>query len=168
MLAPNIEDEVKAVLEKKGKSGWLRVYECAKQYGKKDPSRETKFYRWRKKVEKGKVRGFQVLKLPGNISLIGLESADPKTIESLISEDKNLARSVKSGFGFFEWLNRRAEMKRQEREYENAEFDREKREYEYRQACRHAEMNLRDDDPEYLIKGDKIRLEKRREYHLDA
>jgi len=69
---------------------------------------------------------------------------------------------------FFEWLDKRAERKRQEREYEDADYYREKREYEYRQACRHAEMNLRDDDPEYLIKCDKIRLNKRGEYGLDA
>ena len=70
--------------------------------------------------------------------------------------------------GFFNWMERRAERKRQEREYEDADYYREKREYEYRQACRHAEMNLRDDDPEYLIKCDKIRLNKRGEYGLDA
>jgi len=175
MLAPNnIENEVQEIIKKNGKGDWLRVQECATAYAR-DPltketntSLETKFYRFRKTIEKGKVNTLQIVKLPGNVSFIGLKSADPKTLAVLVSEDKNLARSVKSGFGFFEWLNRRAEMKRQEREYENAEFDREKREYEYRQACRHAEMNLRDDDPEYLIKCDKIRLEKRKEYHLDA
>jgi hypothetical protein len=121
MLATNIEQEVKEILEKKGKGGWLRVSECAKIYGKDDESRETKFYRWRKKVEKGKTANFQVLKLPGNISFIGLSSADPKVLESLISEDKKLAKSVKSGLGFFEWLNKRAERKRLEEEQHGKE-----------------------------------------------
>lgn len=120
MLAPNIDSEVKALLEKKGRGGWLRVQECSKEYAK-DPmtgavnrSLETKFYRWLRQVEKKKIPGFQNLKLPGNISFIGLESSDPKTLESLISEDKKLARSAKSSFGFFEWLNQRAERKRHE------------------------------------------------------
>jgi len=120
MLAPNIDSEVKALLEKKGKGGWLRAQECSKEYAK-DPitgalnhSSQTKFYRWRKQVEKGKIPGFQIFKLPGNFSWIGLESSDPKTLESLISEDRKLTRSAKSSFGFFEWLNQRAARKRHE------------------------------------------------------
>lgn len=120
MLVANIETEVREILEKKGRSGWLRVGECAKEYGrdpitgKTNKSRETKFYRWRKKVEKSQVKGFQVLNLPGNISFIGLESADPRAINSFISKDKRILRSVRSGFGFFEWLDRRAERKERE------------------------------------------------------
>ena len=70
--------------------------------------------------------------------------------------------------GFFNWVERRAERKRQEREREYAEIDREIRTCQYRRACNHAESLLREDDPEYLIKCDKIKLEKRTEYHLDA
>jgi len=94
MLAPNIETEVRGILRKKGKGGWLRVSQCAKLYARGNASKETKFYRWRKQVEKGKVEGFQVLPLPGNISFIGLESADPRTMKSFISEDKKLSRAL--------------------------------------------------------------------------
>ena len=80
---------------------------------------------------------------------------------------KPLNEVKSSRFGFFEWLNRRAERKRQEREREYAEIDREIRECQYRRACNHAEDLLREDDPELLVKCDKIRLEKRREYSLD-
>jgi len=72
MLAPNIEAEVKKILEKHG--GYLRTHECSKKYAKGKLSLETKFYRWVKKVEKGKVKGFRIIKLPGNISFIMLES----------------------------------------------------------------------------------------------
>jgi hypothetical protein len=92
MLATNIEQEVKAVLEKKGKGGWLRVGKCSKIYGNGNDSKETSFYRWRKKVENGKIENFQVLKLPGNISFIGLKGADPKALEALISEDKKISQ----------------------------------------------------------------------------
>ncbi len=94
MLATIIEVEVKEILESKGRAGWLRVGECAKLYARGNASKETKFYRWRKKVEKGKVKGFQVLVLPGNISFIGLESADPTTIRSIISENKGISKKV--------------------------------------------------------------------------
>jgi len=174
MLAPNnIENEVQEIIKKNGKGDWLRVQECATAYAR-DPltketntSLETKFYRFRKTIEKGKVNTLQIVKLPGNVSFIGLKSADPKTLAVLVSEDKNLARSVKSGFGFFEWLNRRAEMKRQEREREYAEIDREIRTSQYRRACNHAESLLREDDPELLVKCDRIRLEMRKGYGLD-
>jgi hypothetical protein len=100
MLPTNIEKKVAQILEKKGKAGWLRVQECTKEYAKeyvKDPttgvtretinaSEETKFYRWRKQVEKNKVKGFQILKLPGNISFIGLEDANPSAIKSMMEE----------------------------------------------------------------------------------
>jgi len=79
MLAANIKE----ILEKKGKGGWLRVSECAKEYAKGDDSKETRFYRWRKQVEKGKVSGFQVLKLAGNISFIGIENANPTAISKV-------------------------------------------------------------------------------------
>lgn len=88
MLAANIESRVKEILETKGKGGWLRTSECAKLYADGNKSEETKFYRWRRQVERGKVRGFQVVKLPNNITFIGLDSADPRILEALISEDR--------------------------------------------------------------------------------
>jgi len=87
MLATNIETEVTEILEKKGKNRWMRTHDCAKEYANKNPSRETKFYRWSKKVEKGKVEGFQVVKLPGNISFIGLDSSDPRKIREKIENE---------------------------------------------------------------------------------
>jgi len=126
MLAANIEQEISTILKNKGKGGWLRVRECAKMYGKGDASKETNFYRWLKKVEKGKVDAFQNLKLPGNISFIGLKSADPKTIEILLSEDKKFARSIRSsGFGFFAWLDSRVERKRLDQREKDIEYERE-------------------------------------------
>lgn len=88
MLAANIESEIRTIIEKHGKAGWMRTEECAKKYAKGNASKETKFYRWRKKVEEGKVQGFQVVKLPGNISFIGLASANPKQLQ-LESEVEN-------------------------------------------------------------------------------
>lgn len=111
MLATNIEKEVKAILEKKERNGWLRTDECAKIYGKGNGSRETKFYRWRKLIEKGSDRNFQVIKLPNNITFIGLKSADPKILESLISKDKKNNSSHKSRLGLLEFFDRRAERK---------------------------------------------------------
>ncbi len=116
MLATNIEREVREILERKGKDGWLRTTKCAKFYGRGDKSRETYFYRWRKKVQKSKVAGFKVLKLPDNVSFIGLKSADERAINALASEDKELKKSVESGVGFFEWLENRSGRKQQERE----------------------------------------------------
>jgi hypothetical protein len=72
MLGANIEAEVRKILEKHG--GYLRTHECSKKYAKGNKSLETKFYRWSKKVEKGKVKGFRIVKLPGNLSFIMLES----------------------------------------------------------------------------------------------
>jgi hypothetical protein len=115
MLVANIEDCVKEIIEKNGKGGWMRVNECSKKYAQKNPSLETKFYRWLKKVEKGKIKGFQSLSLPKNISFIGLELADPRAIESFISEDKKITRSIKAGFGFSEWWDRRAIREQRER-----------------------------------------------------
>jgi len=101
----------------------MRVNECSKKYAQKNPSLQTKFYRWLKQVEKRKVKGFQSLKLPNNISFIGLESADPRAIESFISEDKKISRSIKASFGFFEWLKWRKEYADAKREKELKELD---------------------------------------------
>lgn len=116
MLATNIETEVRKILEKKGKKGWMRTHDCAKEYANNNGSRETKFYRFTRKVEKGKVPGFQILLFPKNISFIGLDSADPQIIESLLEEDKKARRSIKSGFGFFQWWKHRDEQNRLEEE----------------------------------------------------
>lgn len=94
MLPSNIETEVRKILQKH--DGWLRVEQCAKEYAKGNGTKRTNFYRWRKKVEKGKVKGFQVLNFPHNVSFIGLESADPKALESFVFEDKKVSLSVKS------------------------------------------------------------------------
>lgn len=88
MLATNIETRVSEILSTKGKGGWLRAEECADEYAKDkitgeiNGTQKTKFYRWRKQVEKGKVSGFRVLKLQGNISYIGLENANPTAIST--------------------------------------------------------------------------------------
>jgi len=78
-----------------------------------------------------------------------------------------IERVVKpSRLGFWDFWNRRAERKRQEREREYAEIDREIRTSQYRRACNHAESLLKDDDA-LLVNCDRIRLEKRKEYGLD-
>lgn len=117
MLAANIEARVREVLKKRGKGGWLRVQECAKEFardmitGEVNKSQKTRFYRWRKKVEKGKVEGFQILKIVGNISYIGLGSSDPRALDSLLAKDKRMSQSSRGGFGFFEWLRYKDERK---------------------------------------------------------
>lgn len=124
MLATNIEGEVKAIIEKKGNNGWLRTSECAKIYAEGNASKETKFYRWRKQVEKEKVKGFQVIGLLGNISFIGLKSANPLILESLMSTDKPSIKQKASRFGFFELLNdvgKRRRLKEIMEEIEEAE-----------------------------------------------
>ena len=120
MIPGNIESEIKQIIKTKGKDGWLRMQECAKEFAK-DPrtkkhnsSRRTEFYRLRKQIGKGRVEGLKVLLLPGNVSYIGLSSADPKFVEKLISEDKKVSRNVKTGFGFFEWRERIAQRKQLE------------------------------------------------------
>jgi len=115
MLPSNIEQEVAEILGKN--KGWLRTEECAEKYAKGDKTKRTQFYRWRRKVESGKVKNFQIVKLPGNISFIGLCSADPQKLEGFISEDKRMkaAQSGKGLFGFFVWLERRAKRQRREK-----------------------------------------------------
>ena len=141
MLATNIESEVRRILAK-SKGGWLRVSECAKEFAKENASEETRFYRWRKKVEKGKVLGFQVVKLPGNISFIGLDSADPKTLESLIFEDKKTKLNFEKGLNFFDWWEKRAERKKWERENERELVNREIAEVKSRRAIYHEKFKI--------------------------
>ena len=115
-------EEIKQIIEKKGKAGWLRTEECAKEYSRDpltkqpDDSRRRKFYRIRKQIEKGKEKGLQIQLLPGNISYTGLSSADPKIIEEFIFDNKKASLNVKTGLGFFAWLETRAERKQLERD----------------------------------------------------
>jgi hypothetical protein len=98
MLATNIEKEVFKILKKKGKGGWLRVQQCANEYAKDkttgeiNASKKTKFYHWRKKVEKRKVPGFQYLPL-GKSTYIGLDNADPRAI-SEVKTDKQYEKRL--------------------------------------------------------------------------
>jgi len=119
MLPGNIETEVENILKKN--NGWMRAEACAKEYAKDNKSIRTKFYRWRKKIEKGKVKGFRIVPLPGNIVFIGLSSADPSKLESSISKNKKILRSLKTGFGFREWWKDRSERKSQEEERQRRE-----------------------------------------------
>jgi len=100
MLPSNIESEVKNILVKNGKSGWLRTGKCEEEYLKLFQSQSEKntahvrFYRFTKDIQKKKHEGFQVLKFPGNISYIGLEAANPtilKELEEKPSIDKKSA-----------------------------------------------------------------------------
>jgi len=146
MLAANIEEQIKEIIEKKGKAGWLRTQKCANEYAdlaankpwikETRESRKTKFYRWYKKVKKGKVKSFQVVMLPGNISFIGLKEANPQMIEALISEDKEVKRNVETGHGFFNWLERRAQRKSLERQRERELIEREIKELDCKAAIR--------------------------------
>jgi hypothetical protein len=101
MLPSNIESEVKEILENKGKAGWLRMGECEKAYLKLK-SRENqgtvhvRFYRWTKEIEQKKVRGFQIVKFLSNISHIGLATADPSVLDSMIAKNEQLAAKALS------------------------------------------------------------------------
>jgi hypothetical protein len=160
MLATNIRQRVVEIIKAKGKGGWIRVQECAKEYAeaakinpkiKENPeSRMTKFYRFRKQVEKGKVEGLKVLLLAGNISFIGVSSADPQVIEKIISENKKAERNVKTGLGFYDWWEHRAERKR---EALAKELDALTCEDEAETEI----MQLSEDDPEFLHKASDIR-----------
>ncbi len=122
MLATNKEQKIRQIIERQGKNGWLRVQACANEYakdpitGKTNPSLETDFYRVRKRIDKGKVESLKLQLLPGNVSYIGLSSADPEVLNEFISEDKKASKNLKTGMGFFEWRDRVAERKRLERE----------------------------------------------------
>lgn len=108
MLPSNIESEIKEILEKKGKAGWLRMRECEKEYlklkgkprkdegtvkqsGERQGTLHVRFYRWTTKVEQKKVEGFQILKFPNNMSYIGLATADPSSLDSMIAKNEHLA-----------------------------------------------------------------------------
>jgi hypothetical protein len=115
-----IEARAKKALLNHGKSGWLRSNECmeivAKDIsGEVDLSEKTRFFNWLKKVEKGRVEGFQKKQLPGNICYIGLENAKVEDIPEFVEEDKKTIRSVKSGFSLFRLIEQRATRKQLEK-----------------------------------------------------
>jgi hypothetical protein len=124
MLPGNIETKIRQIIEAKGNKSWIRINVAAKEYSKDNPSERTKFFRWRKKVEKGRVDGFKVQILPGNVSFIGLSNADPEVLNEFISEDKKASRNVKTGIGFLAWLNQRNERKRLEQIESAVEWER--------------------------------------------
>ena len=82
MLPGNIEEEIRKIIKKHGKDGWLRSNKCAKKYMNLFPTREKsaariRYFRFRRHVEDGKIASFQVKKLPNNISFIGLGTTNP-------------------------------------------------------------------------------------------
>ena len=179
-----MEEQVKGIIERKGEAGWLRTQECAKEYAdlavgkpwvrETRESRKTKFYRWYKKVKKGNVKGFRVVMLPGNISFIGLNDANPELIEALISEDKELKRNVESGRGFFNWRERRAERKSLERQRERGLIEREIRELDCKAAIRREILEIYDklplekqDEPLPVDQEKAIEKKWREHYGLD-
>ena len=174
MLPSNNEFEIKRIIEENGKDGWLRTEECATKFAK-DPttqkynhSRRTKFYRIRKQIEKGKVEGLKVLLLAGNISYIGLSSADPKVIGDYVSEDKKASRNVKTSLKFYEWWERRADRKKLERKEEAEQIDLELLIISARRRKRQMinELNLKDWENLSIDKEREIDASCRREYGL--
>lgn len=170
MLATNIEQQIKEIIEKKGNAGWIRVQECAMEYAllaKDRPwiretieSRKTKFYGWRRKVGRNHVEGFKVLLLPGNVSYIGLGSADPKVIADLISEDKKTSRNVSTNLGFFDYLRWR-------KEHNELKRDADLRRHRYNIEVIKEKMLLDENDPEYSSKVEKIEQDRLKKYGLD-
>lgn len=157
-----ISVEVKGVLEKKGKEGWLRVGECEKEYVARTPlgenkgTRRTEFFRWRKQIG-NKVKGFQVVELPKNIVFIGLDSANPHIIESFIVKNKNLRPSIKIGFGLFDYLRWR-------KEYGDKKSDEKIRRLEMEGNIILEKMQLSEDDPKFLKKCKEIEDKWKKKY----
>jgi hypothetical protein len=126
-----ISIEVKKILDKYGRNGWLRVGECEKRFLKLTPfpqntskserdralgTRHTNFYRWRKKVEDGDIEEFQYVSLGKNISFIGLKNADPITLKTLTPKST-------SGFEIGLYLLKHLWMELAEVERENVDGD---------------------------------------------
>lgn len=105
-----ISREVRKILENT-KYGWMRTNECAKAYSKGNESKRTNFYRWKRKVDKQKIIGFQSIQV-GKASFIGLREANPVFFESEVLEDKNILKSISlpsQKLGLFDWLDKQAE-----------------------------------------------------------
>ena len=78
--------EIKQILEKHGKNGWLRLKECEKLFVKLNPhekslTRHRRFYRLVKQIDNGKITDLQHIKL-GDYAWIGLKEADPSTLKA--------------------------------------------------------------------------------------
>lgn len=79
-------EEIKQILEKHGKKGWLRVKECEKHFVKLNPyekpdTRRVRFYRARKLIEEDKIKDLQYVSV-GKKAWIGLKDADPTVLNS--------------------------------------------------------------------------------------
>jgi len=164
MVPSNIEDRLRKIIETKGDNGWIRSETCASVFakdnsGKINLSERQKFYRWRKQAGKGKREGFQVQPLPGNVVYIGLASSDLNALNNLVSGNKRVERSVKSGFWVLEWLKYRDEKKRKQIDENIARG-------QCRVETRHARAHLRKDDPEFHKKVEEIKERLRKKYGL--
>jgi len=78
--------EIKQILTKHGKNGWLPVKECEKLFVKLNPhekslTRHRRFYRLVKQIDNGKITDLQHIKL-GDYAWIGLKEADPSTLKA--------------------------------------------------------------------------------------
>ena len=78
--------EIKQILEKHGKNGWLPVKECEKLFVKLNPqekpeTRHRRFYRLIKKIKEGKINELQHVEI-GKKAWIGLKEADPSTLKA--------------------------------------------------------------------------------------
>lgn len=102
----NIEDQIRSIIEKKGAEGWIRVSKCEKEYlnsnhDENSGTRRTRFYRWLIKIERKKAPDFQIMKFPNNLSYIGLANSNPKSLDSLVANDKKAAQKVSFSETFY-------------------------------------------------------------------
>lgn len=82
--------EIKQILEKHGKKGWLRVKECEKHFVRLNPhekshARHRRFYRVIKQIDKGKITDLQHIEVNG-YAWIGLKEADPTFLKNQLSD----------------------------------------------------------------------------------
>jgi len=78
--------EIKQIIEKHGKNGWLRIKECEKYFIKHKPNenpetRHRRFYRLIKKIKEGKINELQHVEI-GKKAWIGLKEADPSALKA--------------------------------------------------------------------------------------
>ena len=78
--------EIKQILEKHGKNGWLRLKECEKLFVKLNPhekplTRRRRFYRLVKQIDNGKITDLQHVEI-GKKAWIGLKEADPSALKA--------------------------------------------------------------------------------------